>query len=165
MSRSRSCGGGCSAKLGVTGCSDGRWLRTLCATVLRWGLIRDFRLSGKRDEANTLDLKLNGVTPFIDVARILALGNHVSATGTAARLEGATQAGGLDRTDAAAWIDGYDYIRMLRMRLNEEQAQAGGRLTNRIDPARLNDLDRSILRESLREARRLQARLRAEYQL
>ena len=154
--------------LGQAG-SNGLFRRQMAANALRngppLGLIRDFRLSGKRDEANTLDLKLNGVTPFIDAARILALGNHVPATGTVARLEGATQAGGLERPDAAAWIDAYDYIRMLRMRLNEEQAQAGGRLTNRIDPARLNDLDRSILRESLREARRLQARLRAEYQL
>jgi CBS domain-containing protein len=51
------------------------------------------------------------------------------------------------------------------MRRNQEQAAAGLPLGNRVDPQRLNDLDRRILRESFREARRLQARLALDYQL
>jgi CBS domain-containing protein len=129
------------------------------------GTFRDFRLSGAGDEQRTIDLKLNGVTPFVDAARILALSRKVAETNTAARLERAAAAGAAEPSDAAAWIEAYDYIRLLRMRLNEEQAAAGGALGNRIDPDRLNDLDRRILKEAFREARRLQQRLSVEYQL
>jgi CBS domain-containing protein len=65
----------------------------------------------------------------------------------------------------AAWTDAYDYIRLLRMRTNDEQAAAGTALTNRIDPARLNDLDRKILKEAFREAKRLQSKIALDYQL
>ena len=37
------------------------------------GVFRDFRLSGDGAEENTVDLKVNGATPFVDAARILAL--------------------------------------------------------------------------------------------
>ncbi|MCB1364815.1 MAG: histidine kinase, partial [Rhodobacteraceae bacterium] len=129
------------------------------------GLFRDFRLSGKGEESNTLDLKLNGVAPFIDAARILALAHRVPATNTVERLTGAAGAGALDAGDVAAWTDAYDYIRLLRMRTNDEQAAAGSALTNRIDPAKLNDLDRRILKEAFREAKRLQTKLALDYQL
>ncbi len=148
---------------------NGLFRRHMAANALRnappLGLVRDFRLSGAGSEANTIDLKMSGVTMFIDAARILALGAGVAATNTVERLEGAVAAGKLDRDDAATWIEAYDYIRALRMRLNEEQARAGGALSNRVDPSRLNDLDRRILKEAFREARRIQTRLTVDYQL
>lgn len=144
--------------------------RQMAANALRngpplGGMFRDFRLSGAGAEADTIDLKVNGVTPFVDAARILALSRRIGSTGTVARLQGAASAGAIDPADAAAWIDAYDYIRFLRMRCNAEQAQAGGPLGNRVDPSRLNDLDRRILRESFKEARRLQQKLALDYQL
>ena len=58
---------------------------------------------------------------------------------TVARLTGAAAAGAMDESDAAVWVDAYDYVRMLRMRLNEEQSAAGRPLGNRIDPELLNE--------------------------
>jgi CBS domain-containing protein len=37
-------------------------------------------------------------------------------------------------------------------------------LSNRIDPASLNDLDRRILKEALRQARKLQSKLETFFQ-
>lgn len=144
--------------------------RHMAANALRngpplGGMFRDFRLSGAGAEADTIDLKANGVTPFVDAARILALGQRIGATSTVARLQGAAAAKAVDAGDAAAWIDAYDHIRFLRMRCNAEQAQAGGPLGNRLDPSRLNDLDRRILRESFKEARHLQQKLALDYHL
>ena len=148
---------------------NGLFRRQMAANAMRntppLGMIRDFRLSGKGEEANTLDLKVNGVTLFIDAARILSLAHGVDATNTVERIAGVVRAGGMDRNDATAWIDAYDYIRLLRMRVNELQAQAGQRLSNRIDPSRLSELDRRILKEAFREAKRLQAKLALDYQL
>lgn len=149
--------------------ANSRFLRQMAANALRntppLGMIRDFRLSGSGDEANTVDLKLNGVTPFVDAARILALAHGSPATNTIERLEGAAERGGLQPGDVAAWVEAYDYIRMLRMRINQEQAAAGRELSNRVAPDALNDLDRRILREAFREAKRLQSRLSLTYQL
>lgn len=129
------------------------------------GIFRAFRLSGTGEHGQTIDLKINGVAIFIDAARIWSLAKGVPAVATVERLEGVAAKGGMSAGDLAAWVDAYDYIRMLRMRINQEQAAAGRPLTNRLAPECLNDLDRRILKEAFREARRLQARLAQDYQL
>jgi CBS domain-containing protein len=148
---------------------NGLFQRHLAANALRnsppLGVFRDFRLSGSGAEANTVDLKVNGVTPFIDAARIFALARGVAATNTVERLQAASATGAFDAADGAAWTEAYDYVRLLRIRLNEEQERTGATLSNRIDPERLNDLDRRILREAFREAKRIQTRLTLTYQL
>jgi CBS domain-containing protein len=148
---------------------NSRFQRQMAANALLntppLGLIRDFRLSGTGADANTIDLKVNGVALFIDAARILALAHGAPATNTLERLNAVVARGALPADEVAAWTDAYDYIRMLRMRINQDQAAAGEALSNRVAPDRLNDLDKRILRESFREARRLQARLAQAYQL
>jgi CBS domain-containing protein len=148
---------------------NSRFQRQMAANALSnappLGMIRDFRLSGTGADANTIDLKINGVALFIDAARILALANGIAATNTVERLNAVVAKGVLPAEEVAAWSDAYDYIRMLRMRINQDQAEEGKALSNRVAPDRLNDLDKRILRESFREARRLQARLAQAYQL
>ncbi|MCP1673791.1 CBS domain-containing protein [Natronocella acetinitrilica] len=129
------------------------------------GVIRDFKLSTGGEHPNTLNLKLNGVAPFVDAARILALANHVPATNTTERLRGAARAGAVRAHDAEAWVEAYEYIQLLRLRTNQEQAAAGEPLSNHVAPDRLNPLDRRILKEAFREARKLQARIATDYQL
>lgn len=157
------------------------WLMERAATITRFqrqmaenalmnapplgGFFRDFKLSGKGDAANTIDLKINGVAIFIDAARIWSLARKVPATNTQERLEGAAARGAFSEGELAAWLDAYDYVRMLRMRVNHEQAATGRPFSNRVDPDALNDLDRRILKEAFREARRVQARLAQDYQL
>jgi CBS domain-containing protein len=149
---------------------NSRFQRQMAENALRntpplGGFFRDFRLSGQGEQSNTIDLKINGVALFIDAARIWALARKSAATATVERFEAAAAQGAIPKSDLAAWTDAYDYIRMLRMRVNQEQAAAGQPLSNRIAPDRLNDLDRRILREAFREARRLQSRLAQDYQL
>lgn len=147
-----------------------RFQRQMAQNALRnapplGGIFREFRLSGSGEQAQTIDLKINGVAIFIDAARIWSLAHGVPAVATVDRLEAVAARGAISAGDLAAWVDAYDYIRMLRMRVNQEQAAAGRPLSNRVDPDHLNDLDRRILREAFREARRLQARLAQDYQL
>lgn len=148
---------------------NSRFLKQMAANALRntppLGLIRDFRLSGKGDQSNTIDLKVNGVTPFIDAMRIIALANGIPATNTVSRLTAATEKGALNSNDSAAWRDAYDYIRLLRMRVNEMQAEQGKDLSNRVAPDGLHDLDRRILKEAFRESKRLQSKISLDYQL
>lgn len=133
-----------------------------CAPPL--GLIRDFVFDDNKDYPNTLDLKMYGSRPFVDAARLLSLTHGVRQTSTAQRLLGAAQAVNFGGDDVAAMVDGFYYIQLLRLRHQHQVlGQDGG--GNRINPDELNELDRHILKEAFKQARKLQSRLRLDYQL
>jgi CBS domain-containing protein len=67
--------------------------------------------------------------------------------------------------EAEAWCDAYAFIQLLRMRHHRAQQHAGVALDNHVDPDALNELDRRILREAFRQARKLQARIALDYHL
>lgn len=146
-----------------------RFLRQMAENALRneppLGLVREFILESGGQHTHTLDLKLRGATPFVDGARLLALAQRVEETGTLARLRGAVRTGTLADSEAGAWGDAFSFINLLRMRAHQAQARAGQALDNHIDPDSLNELDRRILKEAFRQARKLQARIRLDYQL
>ncbi|HDZ36972.1 MAG TPA: cyclic nucleotide-binding protein, partial [Marinobacter sp.] len=75
------------------------------------------------------------------------------------------QKGVFDAKDADAWKDAYSLIQAIRMRSHQEMLNRGEELTNYIDPDDLNPLDKRILRESFRQAQRLQQKLEVTYQL
>ena len=116
------------------------------------GMVRDFVVDG-----GTLDLKLNGVSPFVDAARIFGLAAGVAETSTIRRLRASSEAWDMKRNDVEGWIEAFLYLQLLRLRLQHEQCEAGAALSNRVDPDKLNNLDRRILKEAFRQARKLQA--------
>ena len=145
------------------------FLRQMAENALRnhppLGLVRDFVVASGGEHPNTIDLKLNGATPFVDGARLLALAHRIGETGTLARLRAAIKRGVLQENEAEAWCDAYGFIQLLRMRAHQNQQAQGWPLDNHVDPDRFNELDRRILRESFRQVRKLQARLALDYQL
>ena len=60
-------------------------------------------------------------------------------------------------------IEGFFIIQQLRLRNQRAGTAPGGE--NRIDPDKLNALDRNMLKEAFKQAKRLQARLQLEYRL
>lgn len=129
------------------------------------GLFRDFQLSNNDEHPHALDLKLNGLTPFVDAARIIALKYKISEKGTHERFQMAADMKILKQSDVDAWAEAYDFIQLLRMKQHKEQVQQGVPLHNYIDPDTLNELNRRILKESFRQARKLQSYIEREYQL
>ena len=121
------------------------------------GLVRDFVVASGGAQAHTLDLKINGITPFVDAARIFALYAGVSETGTAARLREAARAWNMASDEVEAWVAAFHFIQLLRMRQQHLAQTRGEEVGNRIDPEQLNALDRRILKEAFRQARKLQA--------
>ena len=69
---------------------------------------------------------------------------------------------GVDEADANAVSLGFKQV---RLQLHQKQSRAGLPYSNRLDPETLNHLDRRILRESFRQAQRLQSSLALRYQL
>ncbi len=133
-----------------------------CAPPL--GMIRDFVFDDNKEFPNTLDLKMYGSRPFVDAARLLSLTHGVAQTSTAQRLLGASKSVNFGGDDVAAMVDGFYYIQLLRLRHQHQVlGQSGG--GNRIDPNQLNELDRHILKEAFKQARKLQSRLKMDYRL
>ncbi|MDH4285129.1 MAG: prohead protease, partial [Gallionellaceae bacterium] len=128
------------------------------------GVVRDF-VVGKE---NTLDLKLNGITPFVDAARIFSLAAGVAHTNTIQRLRLSAPKLNIQAAEVDAWIDALLFIQVLRLRHHCEEGEyesCADMLDNFIDPKQLSELDRRILKEAFRQARKLQARLAMEYRL
>lgn len=153
----------------LLGTSEGGplFLRFMAENALRvhppLGLVRDFAYDKGGDFPHTIDLKASGSRLFVDVARILALANGVGATGTAERLRALAAGGKLGTDDVDAVVDSFFYIQQLRLRQQQSGTPAG--LANRIDPEELNELDRYILKEAFKQAKKLQTRLQLEYRL
>lgn len=145
------------------------FLRLMTQNALRnaapLGVLRDFALQRHDRIEDSLDLKLNGVTPFVDAARILSLAAGDRHTATAERLRTAAQARGLDAGEAAAWVDAFHFVQMLRLRHQQDQLARGVPPDNFLRPDRLNPLDRRILKEAFRQSRILQQRLRLDFRL
>jgi CBS domain-containing protein len=133
-----------------------------CAPPL--GLIRDFVFDGNKEFPNTIDLKMYGSRPFVDAARLLSLTHGVRQTSTVQRLLGASRSVTFGGDDVAAMVDSFYYIQLLRLRHQHQvlDEHGGG---NRINPDLLNELDRHILKEAFKQARKLQSRLRLDYRL
>jgi CBS domain-containing protein len=129
------------------------------------GRFRDFVVARKGAEKDTLDLKIQGLTPFVDGARLLALAHGISACNTLERLRQLVAQEVVDAQDGAAYEEAYHFIQLTRMQQHQHQARQGLPYSNRLDPDTLNHLDRRILRESFRQAQRLQSSLALRYQL
>jgi len=130
------------------------------------GRFREFVLTRSgNDKAATLDLKVQGLTPFVDGARLLALANGISANNTLERLRQLVEKEVIDPLDGGAFEEAYHFIQQTRMQQHQLQTRQNLPYSNRVDPDNLNDLDRRILRESLRQAQRLQSSLALRYQL
>jgi CBS domain-containing protein len=102
------------------------------------GLLKDF-------SADELDLKAQGARPFVDAARVLALGDGLAETGTAPRLRAKGEA------QAA---EAFHFVQALRLRHG-----------NRVRVSALSPIDRRVLKEAFREAALLQQRIRLDAQL
>jgi CBS domain-containing protein len=113
---------------------------------------------------HTIDLKLTGSRPFVDAARILALAHGVAHTSTAERLRALEEPAHLAPEQVAALVDAFHFVHLQRLRsqLGPGAPRSG---VNRVDPEALHDLDRHVLKEAFRQARRLQALLAREYEL
>jgi CBS domain-containing protein len=133
---------------------------------LNWRGAIDSHKVGGRD---VIDLKLQGTAIFVDAARIYALAHGIGETGTRARLEAFASKAGLDHQESDAWVRGFEFLQSLRLTVqldadSRESVAAPDGNANLVDVGALNDIDRRVLREALRVARRLQQRMELDYQ-
>ena len=144
------------------------FLRMMAANALSvqppLGKIRDFITDLNAEHPGCVDLKTYGARLFIDAARIFALATGVHNTNTVQRIKLSSQRMGVAAEEAAAIVEGFNYIQLLRLRHQHFEEEHGRPGDNFVNPDQLNELDRRILKESFRQSRKLQQRLKLDYQ-
>lgn len=115
------------------------------------------------DAQKALDLKKSGSRIVVDVARIFSLAAGTPAVNSVDRLREAGGAAGMPPAEVAAAQAALSH--MLRLRLAHQSGQEHGDEAAAFLPARLHELDRVVLKESLHLAKRLQQRLKLNYLL
>lgn len=125
-----------------------------------------------RDGRQVIDLKLQGTALFVDAARLLALAQGLPDLATRARLAAAAPKLGVAPSESEAWVGAFEFLQMLRLQVQLSGADngpaarsaTGASNLNLIDIGTLNDIHLRMLKESLRQARRLQQRIELDYQ-
>ncbi len=125
------------------------------------GRIRDFVV----ESDGMIDLKKSGARLFVDVARIFSLRAEVASSSTVQRLRMAGQKTGIADEEIDAMVAGFHFIQLLRLRAQHLETEHDAPDDNKINPDHLNEVDRRILKEAFRQARKLQLRLKLDYQL
>ncbi|BBO92264.1 DUF294 nucleotidyltransferase-like domain-containing protein [Desulfosarcina ovata] len=129
------------------------------------GFLRQFVVETSGEHSRGLNLKLRGLTPVVDAARVMALELGIAETNTVARLKAVTRKNGLDAEFAAAIDDAYDYINFIRISHHLRNRTQGQPLNNFVNPALLNPMERKVLKESFSIISQLQELLAVRYQI
>ena len=153
-----------STVLGMTVATPS-FLHLMANNALQAEVPLNFRGDLAPGERDCIDLKKYGSRIFVDAARIFALAAGATEVNTSARLFEAGMAIGMPTKEIEALDAAFRQI--LRLRLEHQLAtpKKGEAAGSGPAPADLHDMDRAILREALKLAKRLQQRLKLNYAL
>ena len=128
------------------------------------GFLRQIAVEKSGEHKNQVNLKLKGLTPVVDAARVLALESGITATNTMERLETVADKGKLEPEFLSELDDAYDFINFIRISHHIRSLSQGDFMNNFITPSRLNYIQRKWLKESFTIVSRLQEKLSIRYQ-
>ncbi len=154
------------AEVRALAADNSRFIRALARHALEWRPALNFMgrvRTQKVEDQRVVNLKKGALQPIIAAARVLAVAHQVEAINTEDRFHALAEARAINGNDARAWVEAFSFVQLQRMKLNQQQAEAGEIMDNDLDLATLNPLDKRILREALRQVGRLQRRLDLDY--
>jgi CBS domain-containing protein len=123
------------------------------------GLLRSFATIRSGEHKDRIDLKLNGVVPVVDLARVYALQGRITSVNTRARLKAAEELGVVSASGGHSLIDAYDLIAQVRLEHQARRVKAGEKPDNFMAPSDLSDFERSHLRDAFVVVRTMQSAL------
>jgi len=115
------------------------------------------------EHKNKLDLKMRGITPVVDAARVLSLDLGIKTQNTLERLDEINQRGVIDTGFHADLCEAYTFIVYLQISRHLDALAKGEEPDNFLDPASLNSLQRKMLKESFSVVNRLQETIEFRY--
>ncbi|MBL4765032.1 MAG: cyclic nucleotide-binding/CBS domain-containing protein [Colwellia sp.] len=120
------------------------------------GFFRDFVLKQNGKHKDTLDLKHNGIAPIVDLARIYALSQGISAVNTIERIKQAAGSAAISKSSAENLIDAYEFLGILRVKHQANKLMQGLEPDNYLPPKDLSKLEREHLKDAFKVIKTLQ---------
>ncbi|MGD9260260.1 MAG: putative nucleotidyltransferase substrate binding domain-containing protein [Desulfobacterales bacterium] len=128
------------------------------------GLLKRFVVEKTGEHKNKMDLKMRGLTPLVDAARVLSLDLGIKAQNTFDRLAAINQKGVIDDGFYADLKEAYEFVVYLQISRHLDALAKGEEPDNFLDPASLNSLQRKMLKESFTVVNRLQETIEFRFQ-
>jgi CBS domain-containing protein len=128
------------------------------------GFFRQFVLVSDSEHRDQLDLKLGGVMPITELARLFALTAGVVKVNTYERLQAASEKNALSPAGAANLRDALEVVNTIRLRHQVQLHTQGLPTDNFIDPQALSQLERYSLKDAFAIIRDMHAMLAQRYQ-
>jgi CBS domain-containing protein len=120
------------------------------------GFFRDFVLKQNGKHKDTLDLKHNGIAPIVDLARIYALSQGITAVNTIERIKQAAGSAAITKSSAENLIDAYEFLGLLRVKHQANKLMQGLEPDNYLSPKELSKLEREHLKDAFKVIKTLQ---------
>ena len=127
-------------------------------------LLKRFIVEKSGEHKNKIDLKMRGLTPVVDAARVLSLDLGIKTQNTFERLSAINRKGVIDDSFHADLKEAYEFIVYLQISRHLDALAKGEEPDNFLDPASLNSLQRKMLKESFAVVRRLQETIEYRFQ-
>lgn len=127
------------------------------------GFFRDFVLKQNGKHKATLDLKHNGIAPIVDLARIYALSQGISAVNTIERIKQAAGSAAITKASANNLIDAYEFLGILRVKHQAQKLMQGLDADNYLSPKELSKLEREHLKDAFKVIKTLQDARQASF--
>jgi CBS domain-containing protein len=127
------------------------------------GLFGRFVLVRGGEHDQKLDLKLQGLVPIVDLARIFALKSGTSLVNTRDRLVAAREAGVLSESGMHDLINALEFLSLVRLRHQSQRVRRGVAPDNFISPEELSRIERHHLRDAFLIIRTMQSALGATH--
>lgn len=112
-----------------------------------------------------VDIKKYGIRIFVDVARIVGLAYGVKSASTRTRFLEAGEKFGMSPLDISAALQAMSELQRLRLHHQHTAIIGGANPDNHLHPEELSTYDEAVLREGLKQAKRLQQRLKLTYRI
>lgn len=107
-----------------------------------------------RGDSSTVDLKAQGLSPVVFLARCYGLEAGTRARSTLERLDAAARAGLVAEEERAAVSEAFRFVLGLRLRRELDARSRGAPVTSRISLGALTAIERTRLKEAFREIER-----------
>lgn len=126
-------------------------------------IFKGFQVEKEGKYKNCLDLKKQGLTPFVNFARLMALRHGIRETNTMERIEALAKSDLIPRALYLETRDAYEFQMQLRLVHQLRLIEANQPANNFVDPTELSDVEKQTLKESLSVIGRIQSHVKSEF--
>jgi CBS domain-containing protein len=137
----------------------GRNFLTLQAPL---SFFQQFIVEQNGDHKDRLDIKLRGLAPFVDFARVLCLKYGIRRTNTLTRLKRLSAKKVVDKELYLEMVDAYELQMQLRVIHQLSQIETGKEPDDYILPEHLSDLEKRMLKDGFSVIGKMQSVMRKE---